>query len=88
MTTKEKLKSMTSEEFLSYCMNYSKYGVICQLVMMEVIERGLRDILIDKKTHLKRAKDDEEKGIFHLVDVPSFIGAAEELRERFDLKYK
>lgn len=81
------LKKMTNEEFLSHCMNYSKYGALCQMVMMEVIERGVTDLLKDKEEHLAKAIEDEKNGRHGLVHIPSFIGAAEELHSRLRMKY-
>ena len=81
------LKNITNDEFLSYCMNFSDYGNLCQLAIMEVIERGVKDILDNKEEWLIEYEKDEKDGKISIIHVPSFIGAVEELKNRLDIKY-
>jgi hypothetical protein len=85
--SKTRLVSMTNEEFVKYCLNFSQYGALCQLVVIEALCAGTEKILSTKQDALDEYQQSKDAGQIPFVHMPSFIGAAEELHERLALKY-
>lgn len=87
MTQKEEYVKMTNVKFVKEIMSYSQYGSMSQIVLIQAIEGGLKRILANKKAGMKQYEEDSAKGINHLVSAPAWFGAAEELADKFQLKY-
>lgn len=68
-------------------MEFSPFGALSQMFIMDAINQKVDNIIIHKEEHLKRAADDAAQGRVGIINVESWIGVAEDLRERLDLFY-
>lgn len=71
---------MTNKENVLDLMESSKYGVIAEMAMIQVINVGLHSVL--------KGIDESEDSIWSFIDKKAFKGAVEEMKEKFQEKYE
>lgn len=71
---------MTNKENVLDLMESSKYGVIAEMAMIQVINVGLHSVL--------KGIDESEDPIWGFVNKAAFKGAVEEMRIKFQEKYE
>lgn len=76
---KIEISKFNNAEFIDYCMNYSKYGALCQMVLIQAIEEGI-------KVLTKNPMDEDSKRNF-LINPVAWNKASRELEARFEFMY-
>jgi hypothetical protein len=71
---------MTSEQLVNNFMNYSQYGALSPMFVMQAIETLADQVIAQKKELLKADKKDKEAGKVSIVNITAWIGVAEEIK--------
>lgn len=71
---------MTNKENVLDLMESSKYGVIAEMAMIQIINVGLHSVL--------KGIDESDDPIWSFVNKDAFKGAVEEMKEKFKEKYE
>ena len=87
MRTKQEYQKMSNVEFVEEVMDFSNYGSLSQIAVVQALEIGLQKMLSQKEEGLKQYEEDNKKGINALVHIPSWYGVIEEVANKFQLKY-
>ena len=81
-------EKMTNEEFIMNCMNFSKYGPLGQIALLQCLKAGIDKFQQDEKANLEYEKKLEQEGKISLISYKSFHDAVNELAEKYDLMYE
>lgn len=71
---------MTNKENVLDLMESSKFGVIAEMAMIQVINVGLQSVL--------KGIDESEDPVWGFVNKAAFKGAVSEMKEKFQEKYE
>lgn len=83
-------KLETNEDFILDIMNNSKYGGLCQVMIMQSIQEYTKFVMASKEELLKedaekKAKQLEEGSIsISIVNIHSWVGVAEDINKRIN----
>jgi len=73
----------TNEDFIIECMNFSKYGALGQIAVLQCLELGIKEFQKAEKKNL----EDEENGQRSFINMASFHGAVNELSDKYNKFY-
>ena len=73
---------MTNEELVKKMMNFSQFGALSQVFIMQSIENYCDLVISEKEELLKEEKENIEKGEIAFVSLSSWVGVAEEIKEK------
>jgi hypothetical protein len=82
MVTEKELKEMSNEEFVVHVMNYSRYGALSQIALMQVIEVGINSL----RKYYEKQKDSYNGNAF-LVNPEAMLGVLDEISDKYNKKY-
>jgi hypothetical protein len=73
-----------NEEFVLNAMQYSRFGAVAQIIIMQGIEQII-DAIISEETNLIESYEKEiAEGKLPFMNIHSWVGAAQEIREKLD----
>lgn len=78
---------MTNTEFIQHIMEFSKHGALSQMVIIDCVQRGLKEYIDNKQAILEAEKAREEKGQYGLVNMEAWVSCCEDNLERIQEKY-
>jgi len=76
-----------NQELMLSLMNFSKYGALSQIMVMQALEHYTQEIIRDEEEILKKVEEDKKDGKRAFVNMESWIGVAKEIKEKSDKFY-
>lgn len=80
-------KITNNEELVIDLMNFSPYGALSQVFVMEAIQRYANEVIEQEEKILKDKAKEESEGKISFVDMGSWLGVAKNIKERTDKFY-
>lgn len=77
-------KIKNNEELVVDMMNFSPYGGLSQIFIMEAIRRYTEEVIEAEEELLEQERRDEEEGKVSIVSTEGWIGVAKDLKKRMD----
>lgn len=75
---------MTNEEKVVKIMNFSKYGALSQVFVMQALEHFC-DLVIEQESELiKEQEKCETEGKISMINLKSWVGVAKEIKEKIN----
>lgn len=75
---------MTNEEKVVKIMNFSKYGALSQIFVMQALEHFC-DLVIEQESELiKEQEKCETEGKISMINLKSWVGVAKEIKEKIN----
>ena len=75
---------MTNEEKVVKIMNFSKYGALSQIFVMQALEHFC-DLVIEQESELiKEQEKCETEGKISMINLKSWVGVANEIKEKIN----
>lgn len=73
---------MTNEEKILKVMNFSKYGALSQIFVMQALGHFC-DLVIEQEPNLiKEQEENEKEGKISMINFKSWVGVAKEIKEK------
>lgn len=75
---------MTNEELIKRGMNFSRFGALSQAFIMQAVLQQCNAVIERKEEFLEEQENNETNGKMSFVNLKSWVGVAEELKELFN----
>jgi len=75
---------MTNDKLIKGIMNYSKYGALSPMMVMQALNYYVDMIIEDEAQILKKDAEDTANGKNSIINMQAWIAVAKEIREKLD----
>lgn len=79
-----KKTTLTNEQLVKNLMNYSKFGMLSPIFVMQAIDYYATMIIEDEENILKKEKEDQAKGKNGIINMEAWVGVAKEIKGKLD----
>jgi hypothetical protein len=80
-------KRLTNEDLIKNLMNFSPYGVLGQMFIMQAIRDFAQDVMDNSKEIIQQEEDLHLQGKIPVMSHKAWVGVANDIAERMDYFY-
>lgn len=73
---------MTNEEKVIKIMNFSKYGALSQIFVMQALDHFCNLVIEQEPELIKEQDENEKEGKISMINLKSWVGVAKEIKEK------
>jgi hypothetical protein len=83
MSTAKKT-TLTNDKLVKNMMNYSKFGMLSPVFVMQAIDYYASKVIEDEEAILKKEKEDQANGKMGFINMTAWVGVAKEIKQKLD----